>query len=979
MLIAGPFSQRRPGRLSPFASIGVVVLGALCLVVWFMLPLKQAPAQPGAPVSQATKQPMAGFLSPGAIRSRLTLHQVATKGAEPKLVVELSRPEGPRTFAEIANTDQGIIARELVRQALLIAARDELRLATRDEVLGEPLTAGRPSRPVEIGSVWRTDGPSKVVIRRGNPQSPEVILEHIAGPVPNEVGILAMIAPIAETLSRTEFPKALKALGASGNPNQIVNDTVLPAKVEERLAGLSFVDHFAAIRDLHKAIRESGESPARLGALARGYAQLGVLSEFHWNPAHKVFKARAMLYAQRLVARDPGSAQALQNRALVRALVGLPQEALDDLAEAAKRVDAKKNAKPPSWVPLIEAYSKNDLARLKVEDGPDVKLAALLRLLAVEYPAQTTQSLKMAREVVELVPECFRAHDAMCRASGVSNLHIATTYGPQVFVQLLPSRLKAIEGLPVKVPDQLDASAGEVGLIKSLRKAGDTLADRGEPSWGALAHLIRETRFVQVLRRLQFLRQMLCVPAEDYWNEIEPLVTGHPYKPFLEIFGRPFRDVKPSFIEFANRIDLTSLEATESALISSVGQYQKTREQHDLGFALGHGDAIVRDLAASTLVPEVPYKVLQARVMLAVAPDSPYAMSVLIDHDWDAVKDKVPAWEKIAGDSSTFLSALGRRYSTLKRYADAEKILRRSIAQSADRSAFEQLATNAKAQGDMKGWRTALEDYLAHGEDRGLDHAGVQVEIANYLIGQKRFAEAKEYADPAAESWACWAMECASRCHEGLQEWQEAELWVQRQAERYPDSSWPNWYLFCKRTGKGNLKEAKAWTESYLAANETRPDLANPQMAAYFDWLSGSPKKALDRLTRFLETYPESTFVLDMFLISDQLGEKDRRDAYLEQLCTKLKDKAPKSSIIGQMMREELADPADHPLDLAAVDRVLESIPQDKRGNTQFMVGRYLLNRGKRELAVKYLKPCAESPTTFVWLKAIAAESLKAK
>ena len=414
-----------------------------------------------------------------------------------------------------------------------------------------------------------------------------------------------------------------------------------------------------------------------------------------------------------------------------------------------------------------------------------------MRLLAVEYPAQTTQSLDVARQVVELVPECYRAHDALCRASGVSNLHVATTYGPQVFGRLLPARLKGIEGLPVKVPDQLDTSAVEVAMVRAIEKAGDPLDDAGEPSWGTLAHLIRETRFVQVFRRLQFLRQMLSVPAEDYWTEIEPLVAGHRYEPYLGLFGRPFQEVKPSFIEFANRIDLTDLEATETTLISSVGQYQKTREQHDLGFAYGHGDAIARDLAASTLVPEVPYKVVQARVMLAVAPCSPYAMSVLIDHDWDAVKDKVPAWEKTAGDSSAFLAALARRYSALKRYADAEKVLTQAIKLSADRWAFEQLAANAKAQGDMKGWKRKLDDYLENGEDHGLDHAAVQVEIAGELMKQKHWAEAKEYADPAAETWACWAMECASRCHEGLQEWREAELWVQRQAEGYPTRAGP--------------------------------------------------------------------------------------------------------------------------------------------------------------------------------------------
>ena len=417
----------------------------------------------------------------------------------------------------------------------MIAARDEMGLATRDEVLGDAPSSSAEAKPVELASVWRTDGPSKVVVLRVGPKAAEPILEHAVGRVPNEVGILAMIVPIAETLSRSEFPRVLKTLGASGEPNKVRNDAALPAKVEERLAGLGFVEHFAAIRDLHDAIRASGESPVRLGALARGYAQLGVLSEFHWNPAHKALKARAMLYAQRLVARDPGSAWGLQNRAFVRAFVGLPQEALNDLAEAAKRVDAKQDSQPPSWVRLIDAYARNDLEQLKVEEGPHVKLAALLRFLAVEYPPMIGQAFHVAQEVVKLDPDSYRAHDAPCRVGGVANLHIATTSGPQVFGQLLPAKLKGIETLPANVRKRLDGDFDEVALVKALEQAGKADVDPGEPSWGTLAHLIRETRFVQVFRRLQFLKEILSVPADDYWAEAEPLVAGHPYRPFLEV------------------------------------------------------------------------------------------------------------------------------------------------------------------------------------------------------------------------------------------------------------------------------------------------------------------------------------------------------------------------------------------------------------------------------------------------------------
>jgi hypothetical protein len=56
-------------------------------------------------------------------------------------------------------------------------------------------------------------------------------------------------------------------------------------------------------------------------------------------------------------------------------------------------------------------------------EGSQTKLARLLRMLALEYPTGTSHSLQAAREVVLLDEECSRAHDAMCRVSGVANLH----------------------------------------------------------------------------------------------------------------------------------------------------------------------------------------------------------------------------------------------------------------------------------------------------------------------------------------------------------------------------------------------------------------------------------------------------------------------------------------------------------------------------------------------------------------------------
>lgn len=75
----------------------------------------------------------------------------------------------------------------------------------------------------------------------------------------------------------------------------------MPEEVGTLLEDLVFRSQFAAMRQLHGLIHRQGEGPCLLGALVRGYANLGVLTELYWAPAHKVFKSRALLHAQRML------------------------------------------------------------------------------------------------------------------------------------------------------------------------------------------------------------------------------------------------------------------------------------------------------------------------------------------------------------------------------------------------------------------------------------------------------------------------------------------------------------------------------------------------------------------------------------------------------------------------------------------------------------------------------------------------------
>ena len=486
------------------------------------------------------------------------------RGDKAHAVVALGRLASSNNLEDLKGTVQLLLHREVIRQAVLIAARDGLGLGTRDEVLGDRQPDAPGGGAAEIVSNFRMDpGASRLFILRGHgDQKAETLLRHDLLPSSAaELDYLPRLTTLAESLSRTELPAALKALGLKGEPNRYRADAALPAHVEDRLDQLGFVELVTAVRDLHEAIRTDGESPARLGALARGYALLGVLSEFHWHPAHKAFKARALLYAERLVAREPDSPWSLRHRAFVKALVGLPKFARADLEEARKRVPADKTAvPPPAWEPLIDAYVASDLERLKVKDGAHARLAALLRLMSVEFPSWTTLALDAGRDVIAIDADCFRAYDTMCRVGGVSNLHTATTAGPHALGQFLPAKLGALATAPAGVREALGREGSLLALVEALEHAGAPADDRGEPSWGVLAHLVRYTLFVQIYRRLHFLKGPLAVPVDDFWAAARPLVAGHRYRPFLESLALPPDEAARVLAEFAGRLDHTDLE-----------------------------------------------------------------------------------------------------------------------------------------------------------------------------------------------------------------------------------------------------------------------------------------------------------------------------------------------------------------------------------------------------------------------------------
>jgi hypothetical protein len=467
-------------------------------------------------------------LDAAAVKSRLIV--LRAKGDRgPRPVVVLGKPAGAADIPDSGPTCRlDMLPRELVRQAVLIAARDELGVATRDQVIDETAASSKEPEadPVEVISFIR-DSRSREQIRRLGKEAVNTLFAHETPVAPGRNLELNKLLSSAEVLSREEFPRILKGLGLDGKPNAIKAEGGYSREVEEQLGSLGYVDVLLAVRELHKAIRSDGESSDRLGALVRGYALLGVLSEFEWNPAHRAFKARALLYAQRLVTRNPEGPWGLWHRAFAWALVGRHGDALADLAAAKEKAPPKNPPDAPAWLELVDAFAHYDSGRLAQKEGPKAKLAALLCMLTLTFPRDTAISLQSAKDVVALQPDCFLAHDAMSDFRGVSTQHMTTMLAPQALQGLVYHALRTNDGIPVSVKEQLDENSSILKAAELFDKAGEPESDKGEPSLGAIARMIRETRFVQVFRRLHFMKVLWTVPTDEYWNEVRQDVASH--------------------------------------------------------------------------------------------------------------------------------------------------------------------------------------------------------------------------------------------------------------------------------------------------------------------------------------------------------------------------------------------------------------------------------------------------------------------
>jgi tetratricopeptide (TPR) repeat protein len=370
-------------------------------------------------------------------------------------------------------------------------------------------------------------------------------------------------------------------------------------------------------------------------------------------------------------------------------------------------------------------------------------------------------------------------------------------------------------------------------------------------------------------------------------------------------------------------------------------------------------------------------KVEFGRMLLEVSPDSPFAMATLIEHDRKATASQVAEWEKKAGDSPSVLAALARLHTEQKKPELAERELSRYIERQPEYWAFQMLAANYKARGDMKRWQETLQRSLGT-EEIGLEHVQAQVQLADSLMDQGQWAKAKEYAEAAGESFAAMGMSCAQRCAEGMKDWPRAEQWARRQTERYPGQAETlfRWYLFCAKTGRGNLRAARQYTQQLLQERGCLESL-HPDFRANYAWLNGDLEAAAELFRESYRRSPNVGSCLSVMATADRLGDRVTVEEFRKLLLAKHRKEAPEIVRIVELLLDAPNSGKPRPTDLKAVNQALETMPVAARPAAEIWIGLLLKGRGQAAAARPYFEHCPPSRVIPEWHRALAGKELR--
>jgi tetratricopeptide (TPR) repeat protein len=888
----------------------------------------------------------------------------------------------------------GLLTRELVRQAVLMAAREELGLATRDEGLSDPMPENASGGTVSLRIHVVTPRPNRFRIELSSiDTTPEKRLLARAFDVdPDPVRLYASLLVILERESRAALLDTLKQAGLTDRRSKPGGRTPDTTRIDELLANMDFVSQFTAVRLAHAQIREQGQSPELLARIVRGYAHLAMLTQHFWNATGDVFAARSLVYAERFYVASNRSPLALAHRAYAKALCGAHAAALADLAELQKSSASASGdaADVPKWLTLIDAYCHFDRDKVQAEAEGDAAMLQLSKLLVARVNdalGNWSQLMGQIDSAVEESPEAYGLFPPLWEATSIyipRRQAAATTM--ENFGRLLPARIRQTVEIPQTVRDlapvpAANGSGDDVEFVRNRSltalfpetptKIAEALTQAvdvdpmGEPSWRALAGMIREEAFDHVAINT-FAHSPTVLNAEG--NPVRHFIAGHRYEAHIRgyavdrnaqsedfkriVGGLRFSDPNPSMWRFFSRMWLVEAGARYSGSRAMYDAF----EQRD--FTCEYLMACIRH--AEIMIPE--NKTVDAMYngmlthMQSVSPFCPVAVRAAMEQVKAPSSEQLAAWEKSSANDPRASRSLGFRYREMGRYNDAIRVLEQAIKLSPDGGSFVDLADTYRLSGKPDLWKPTLERYLAI-VGKGWEGGRVRNRIAQYHIERGEWKLAEPYAIDAASAGEEATAITASEVYEGLENWAKSEEHIRGVSMEARDKEKMSWYFWCRRTGRGDLDAARQLARQYMAAPLAN-DIYAPESFGVLELLEGDRANALIQFDKAWGLRRESEWCgLHVVLLVAEDKDQQALDQALVKLLnqTKADDPATPAEVRDpvRLVVDQMAGGGGAAVNGDALMAALDRMNREGRAKFGYFFGRIAELAGEKTAAEK--------------------------
>ncbi|MCA9092886.1 MAG: hypothetical protein KDA68_05335 [Planctomycetaceae bacterium] len=879
------------------------------------------------------------------------------------------------------------IFREIVRQAVFMTAHDYCGLQVRDELLHESLPdPSDPATPtLELGIYYQ--GPDKhpelgYSLNLITANAPEKLWEiKLKGKYEE---LISDLTREAEKFSREDFKVLFEKRGWTRPipPNRPQAES--PENFEQLVFEFNELGIASALRQNESEIREKGASPELLANMAVGYANLSASTSWLFGEAHRIYAARALLYAERLIHDLPESPWALWHRAYVRALIGAHLAAEADI-KLAREIQSKKSDPRdlPFWTEMIEQFCQGKIYTLDEnrKSGKELQLALYLKVLGLKYGDLNDLTNASADRLLKDVPDCMSVWDAICGLEEVGATQVANSKLFTIQANSLRKRIPMIPGLPDEIVDAIRKSARtrtfteetdfRLQIIDDLREKSLEKADRLQPSLTSIGNLIDEINFRHVIRRLEFEWKILNVPTERTIHLMAPLVRKHRYGSFINYFSSSPDDVtrgidtaianlstcEMGFVEFPMFYWIQKVEPDKSKALhfACYRHTDPTYSQIMLGIKCG----VVGSIQESEKnQPKI-------RSFWTVTNKMPPMIATQIYRNWKDAEPLAAEGQKIYADDPIVMTALMYRYNLIGKYQDARYCAEQVIRITPNHAAYRILANSYLKTGNDELWKQTLERALKL-PDIGLETASIECEIAKYHMKRKEFDQALPYAESAAGTYSGSALETAARCHELMHHWKESEAYFRAVAERYPTQSM-QWLMWSVRTGKGDKAAAKKHAQAYFGQLGLSPNLKQLLGIGTFYLLDNDPKKALAAYEKAYMIDSDLYEAYQIALIADELGDVSKRDEFLKKVIEFGKDSPPTEregvyAEVARLMQKTIESGNLADFDLKRIDDIIQMAGENVLPtNIHYFIAAFLKNRGDLASCRKYLELIASS------------------